>query len=100
MIDLSHYCIIREDLSPGLRAAYLIHAAGESSPGELPSGTRAVALTVPGESRLRELADRLDRDSIPHTAIVEDGTMFAIGIAPAPLSRPVRRATSGLRLVQ
>mgnify|MGYP000913997715 CR=1 FL=1 len=85
---LTHYCITRADLPRGVQAAQLIHAAGESSPGDLPPGTFAIALTVPDEPALRALARRLGMAEILHRGIYEvdepwNGQMMAIGIAPA-----------------
>lgn len=89
---LTHYCITRRDLSAGLQAANLIHAAGESSPGNLPDTTYAVALTVPDEPALRSLARKLALAGVRHCAIIETegphaGQMMSIGIAPAPRSQ-------------
>lgn len=78
---------MRGDLPHGIQAAQIIHAAGKSSPGNLPVGTYAVALTVPNEAALRELATTLERAGLPRHLIVEDdapytGQAMALGIAP------------------
>lgn len=78
---------MRLDLSPGLQAANLIHAAGESSPGNLPQGTFAVALTARDEAELRTLHDRLEASGIEHVQISESdgahaGQLMAIGVRP------------------
>jgi peptidyl-tRNA hydrolase len=70
-----------------VQAAQLIHAAGYSSPGNLPDGTYAVALTAKNEAELRALADALAREGLPHHLIVEadapySGQATAIGITP------------------
>lgn len=51
--------IVRADLPKGIQAAQVIHAAGESSPGGLPDGTYAIALSVPDEPALAREAERL-----------------------------------------
>lgn len=88
----THYCITRRDLPPGLQAANLIHAAGESSPGNLPPETHAVALTCPDEASLRALSAVLTANGVRHRAIIEgdcscestpyDGQLMAIGVEP------------------
>ena len=84
---LVHFCIVRADLPRGVQAAMLIHAAGESSPGALPRGTRAVALAAEDETHLRLLERRLIFERIPHVAIREpdppfSGALMAIGLPP------------------
>jgi hypothetical protein len=102
-LHLTHYCVVRRDLSPGLQAANLIHATGESSPGCLPKGTYAVALTAAGETELRDLHARLSAACIPHATIIETdgehaGQLMAIGAAPGDRAR-LRRYFSSLPLV-
>lgn len=65
----------------------MIHAAGQSSPGDLPDGTYAVALACSSEADLRAIADRLAQAGLPRHLIVEDdppytGQAMAIGIPP------------------
>jgi len=96
----SHYCITRSDLAIGLMAAYLIHAAGESSPGELPSDTRAVALVARDEEHIRVLEGELKEAGVSHRAIWEDGELFAIGISPTADLSQIRRVTSSLPLIR
>ncbi len=84
---LMHYCIVRADLPLGVLAAMLIHAAGESSPGGLPSGTHAVALAAEDEDHLLKIERRLVFSRIDHTAIREpsapyNGALMAIGLPP------------------
>lgn len=84
---LYHYTIIRSDLPLGTQLAQTIHAAGESSPGNLPPATRAVALHIGSESELLELERALQEAGIPHNAIREpdapwNGQLMAIGIRP------------------
>jgi peptidyl-tRNA hydrolase len=101
---LTHYVIVRRDLPPGTQAAQIIHAAGESSPGNLPSHTYAVALTCTDECELYELAIRLDAAGIKHKVIAEpdepyNGAFMAIGIFPKPRSQ-IRRHLSNLPLLK
>jgi hypothetical protein len=101
---LTHYCIVRRDISPGLQAANLIHAAGESSPGNLPKGTFAVAITIADERELRLLADRLEAAGIALTRIVESdgahaGQLMAIGLTPCDRDK-VRRYLSSYPLLR
>jgi len=99
---LTHFVIVRSDLPIGVIAAQLVHAAGESSPGNLSEGTYAVVLAVPHEEALRKLAERLSRLGIGHTCITEpdapyDGALMALGLFPRPRSE-LRRHLSELPL--
>lgn len=99
---LTHYCLVRADLSPGLQAANLIHAAGESGP--VPEHTHAVALHCRDEAHLREVWARLQGAGVKHTAILEcdgehAGELMALGCAPAP-RKEVRKLLSSLPLVR
>ena len=99
-----HYAVVRRDLSPGLQAANLIHAAGESSPGDLPSTTYAVALTCPDEAALLELGVRLSASGVRHRAIIESdgehaGRLMAIGLVPGP-RKELKRLLSSLPLLK
>ncbi len=97
---LSHFCVVRSDLPPGVRTAYVVHAAGESVRDPVPSGTRTVVLAARDEQHLRDVAKQLERHQVDHKAIWEDGVLFAVGVAPiADLTR-VRRVTSTLPLVR
>jgi hypothetical protein len=97
---LSHYIIIRRDLSPGLRLAYAVHAAGESVAETVPEGTRAVVLAVRDEGSL-DVYDRLLSDSsVAHKVIREDGQALAIGIEPTAELDSIRRLLSSLPLAQ
>ncbi|MCC6995884.1 MAG: hypothetical protein IT370_14845 [Deltaproteobacteria bacterium] len=115
---------MRRDLPLGMIAAQLIHAAGESSPGGLASGTRAVALMVEDEAALRALAQSLVRWGVPHVQIREpdppwsgaenpeqdnaeprsagSSSLMAIGVVPmAPRDRKqLRRLLGGLPLLR
>lgn len=100
---LTHYVVVRSDLPVGLQAANLVHAAGESSPGGLPSGTYAVALHAT-HAQLAHLAMRLRASGVPHACVHEPdapwcGALMAIGLVPAPREE-VRRLVSSLPLVK
>lgn len=102
---LTHYCLIRQDLPRGVLAAQLIHAAGESAPGGLPSGTIAVALAARDEAHLASLELQLRHLGIPHRAIREpdkpwNGALMAIGIEPVVDRALVREVTGSLRLLR
>ena len=76
---------MRADLPRGIQAAQIVHAAGESSPGNLPEGTYAVVLTVPDEDALMAVAARLIRVRVHFTPIFEPdrgGELMALGLAP------------------
>ncbi len=85
---ICHYVILRADLPRGIQTAQAVHAAGESSPGNLPSGTYAVALTCPSERALVQVADELRRADVRFVAIFEPdephcGALMALGLEPA-----------------
>lgn len=87
MMQFTHYCIIRNDLPPGVVAAQLVHAAGESSMGNLPPHTKAVVLSVDSEEDLKNLEVKLAKANLPHRAIREpdhpwNGQLMAIGLEP------------------
>jgi hypothetical protein len=80
--------VVRADLPRGIQAAQIAHAAGESSPGNLPAGTYAVVLTAPGERALVQVADELRRAGVRFTAVFEpdppyDNALMALGLTPA-----------------
>ncbi len=82
----------------------MVHAAGESSPGNLSEGTHAVVLTVPDELSLHREAKRLEGASIAFVAIREPdapwcGALMAIGVRPQP-KEVVRRLLSSLPLLR
>jgi hypothetical protein len=86
----------------GVASAQIVHAAGESSPGQLPDGTFAIVLAARDEDHLRTIACRLvDADLVFHE-IKEpdapwDGQLMAIGLRP--IQRSVgRRFLSNLPL--
>jgi hypothetical protein len=64
-----------------------VHAAGESSPGNLPSDTHAVVLAVPSELELRAVAEKLSSKGIMFVEIHEpdppyNGALMALGLVP------------------
>ena len=82
----------------------MVHAAGESSPGNLPEGTHAIALTAPDEAALWRLAHTLRQHRVEHRCIIEvdspyAGQLLAIGIAPRR-KEEVRRYLSALPLLR
>ena len=81
-----------------------MHAAGESSPGDLPEGTHAVVLSAPSELELHRVAKRLEADGLPFVRINEPdapwgGALMAIGVRPAR-KEVVRRSLSSLPLLK
>lgn len=99
-----HYVVVRRDLSLGLIAAMCVHAAGESSPGNLPENTHAVVLAVPNEARLLVVRDRLRVAGVKHVEVREPdpphlGALMALGLLPAR-KEDVRRYLSDLPLLK
>jgi hypothetical protein len=83
--------IVRENLPPGVLAAQLVHAAGESSDGNLKDGTFAIVLAVPDEATLLAVRARLSLAGVEHIAVHEPdapyrGALMAIGARPGPRS--------------
>lgn len=87
-----------------MQLAQAIHAAGESSPGDLKPGTHAIALAAKDSAQLAEIATRLKNASLPFVRVVEDcppyaGELLALGVHPGPKS-VVGRPLSDLPLVR
>jgi hypothetical protein len=85
-------------------AAQIIHAAGESSNGEIPQGTYAIALAAKDELHLNKIEKKLLKLEIPHVAIREpdapwNGALMAIGLYPAP-RETVRKGVARLQLIE
>jgi len=102
--SLTHYVVVRRDLPLGFLAAQVVHAAGESSPGNLSEGTNAVVLEVAGELELLELAGRLAAAGVSHKLIREPdppwlGQATAIGLDPVADRAPLRALLRGLPLL-
>lgn len=96
--------MVRADLPRGLQAAQIVHAAGESSPGNLVEGTHAVVLTVPDEAALLALSTRMRVSGVVHVVIVEsdapyEGQAMALGFRPNR-KEVIRRHLSSLPLLR
>ncbi len=101
---IAHFCITRADIPTGLQAAQIIHAAGESSPGDLPPHCYAIALVARDEKDLNDLSFRLFQAGIRHRRIIENdapwtGQLMAIGIPPRP-RRELRKYLSSYALLR
>lgn len=97
---LIHYVITRDDLPRNILALSVMHAAGESSPGDLPSDTHGALLAVPSESALAAQAERLRARGLRVIEIREDrapynGQLMALGIPPGR-KEDLRRHFGGL----
>lgn len=95
---------MRSDLERGIQAAQMVHAAGESSPGGLPSGTHVVVLSTKDEGELRDVARRLALAGVAHVCIEEPdaphlGALMAIGCVPGR-KESLRRHLSSLPLLR
>jgi Peptidyl-tRNA hydrolase PTH2 len=85
-------------------AAQVVHAAGESSPGNLPEGTFAVVLAVPNEEALQREAKRLKAAGVQFTKITEpdwphNGALMALGLKPAR-KEEIKRHVANLPLLR
>lgn len=81
-----------------------VHAAGESSPGNLPQDMHAVVLAAEGEAALVAVKEKLVRAGIAHVAIREpdapwNGALMAVGVAPGK-KEVLRRFLSSLPLLK
>jgi len=81
-----------------------VHAAGESSPGDLPGDTHAIVLAAKGETHLEAIRAKLEEAGIPHTAIREpdtpwNGALMAIGLRPGK-KEVLKRYLSSLPLLK
>jgi hypothetical protein len=82
----------------------LVHAAGESSPGNLKPDTYAVVLAVPNEGALMAVAARLTLARVAFVEIHEPepphhGALMSIGLLPAR-KETLRRHLSSLPLLR
>lgn len=96
--------MVRADLPRGLQAAQMVHAAGESSPGDLPDGTHAVVLTAADELSLHRVARTLEAAGVSFVRIHEsdppwDGALMALGVRPVR-KEVARRWLSSLPLLK
>lgn len=101
---LYHYCIVRKDIPLGSQAAQLIHAAGDSSFGNLPSDTHAVALHARDQPELLRIHEKLTAAGIQHKLVREpdppfNGEAVAIGVVPMPRDQ-VSKLVSQLPLIR
>lgn len=101
----THYCIVRADLPKGVLAAQLVHAAGESSPGDLSETTFAVVLAASDRAHLENIEKALCSREIPHKSIREpdspwNGALMAIGICPIEDRSIVQPVTGRLPLLR
>ncbi len=78
---------MRADLPLGTLAAQLLHAAGETSPGNLDPGTYAVVLAARDLAHIEAIERELLARAIPHHPVREPdpphhGALMAIGFTP------------------
>jgi hypothetical protein len=81
-----------------------VHAAGESSPGNLPEGTYAIVLSVPSQAKLLALERRLVEENVPHKGIREPdepycNELMAIGVEPT-IRKKVKPFLKNLKLLR
>lgn len=96
---------MRSDLPVGVQIAQIGHAAGESVNTRLPDGTIVVALHVPTETTLRDIARALGERSLTHKLVLEGdgpyaGQAMAIGVEPTTDRAAVRKVVSALPLAR
>jgi len=99
---LTHYVVVRSDIPIGAASAQIVHAAGESSSGNLPPNTFAVVLAADSEDVILKLSAQLYLQNIKHIVVREPDAPWynqamAIGVYPQ-LRENVRRAFRHLRL--
>jgi hypothetical protein len=87
-----------------VQAAQIVHAAGESSPGNLPHGTFAVVLTARDEPHLAAIADGLEQRAVAFVRVCETdapyhGALMSLGLVPARKDG-LRRLLSSLPLLR
>lgn len=85
--------------------AQLVHAAGETSPGNLDSGTYAIVLAVDSEAELISIANRLRDAIIPYKLIREPDSPWnnaatAIGLWPTKDRRKIAKVLGRLPLLR
>lgn len=93
---------MRSDLPHGVQVAQTAHAASEAT-GHPP--VIVVALAVPSEDALRQVAEALGKDSLTYQLVIEDagpyaGQAMALGVAPSTDRAAIRKVTSHLPLVR
>lgn len=102
---LYHYVVVRKDLPFGVQVAQTIHAAGESSPGNLPANTHAVALHAKDEEQLEILERALLQSGFSFVSIREpdepyNGALMAIGLSPVTRTPALKQLLGKLPLVK
>jgi hypothetical protein len=88
-----------------VQIAQVIHAAGESSPGNLPESTHAVALHAKDEAQLQKIEAALSEAGFSFKAIREpdapwSGALMAIGLSPITRTPELRKLLGKLPLVK
>ncbi len=78
--------VVRQDLPLGVVCAQCVHAAGESSAGNLPPNTVAVVLAVANQAKLLALERDLLMNGVAFKAIREPdppylGALMALGLS-------------------
>ena len=97
---------MRSDLPHGVQVAQTAHAAGESVRKPFPvEGGIVVALAVPNQDTLRQVAEALGRHSLTYKLITETegpwaNQAMAIGVEPTEDRNAVRKVVSALPLVR
>lgn len=99
---MHHYIVVRSDMPTGVQMAQAVHAAGESSSGDLEPDTHAVCLHAASEAQLHTIHNHLTEAGISSVLVKEPDPPFlgqatAIGIPPGPRER-VRRILRDLPL--
>lgn len=100
-----HYSVVRIDMPLGNQFAQLQHAAGESSPGNIPKDTHAVVLAANDEAQLLAIAAKLVEAGIAHVVIREpdapfNGAASAIGLVPQVRTKPLKKILGCLPLLK
>lgn len=88
----------------GFQAAQIVHAAGETSPGDLPPNTNAIVLSVENETELLRMAKMLQLNGVRHLLVREIDPPFtnqctAIGVVPLAERVKVKKFLSELPLL-
>lgn len=96
------YVIARSDLSRGVLAAQVGHAASEAA-GHPP--TVMIVLAVDGEAELRRVAAALGDHGLPHHLVVEEdgpytGQAMTIGVEPSHDRAAIKKVLSSLPLIK
>lgn len=103
MSTLYHYAVVRNDIPKGVQMAQILHAAGESSPGNLLSGTIAVALAAKDESELLLLENKLILAKFNEFKAIREpdrnNELMAIGFVPC-FKEKIKKFISNFPLVK